>query len=605
MRADLLAGRREPRGLSTEGAAVASTESLMKRLVSSLFVVPLAVACGDGVQTPQGTPAAPLFSVRAEARGTLTAEAPIRAALAWTVTSPELIECLDGVEVEGVLSFSDETYLEDEQIAGALQRCLTFSERAHVETASVPIEPEFPLALEIPVLALPDTALLSGDRAARLGIADVIVYEDQDEDGVFDETPRGAGAFADIVKGTSRALDESDTSESFIAYREGELSSVWKIFRAIYGCPDPAPGFSTVTLSIDDDGLPGCVIDDRAVDVDLRDDIAVLGCAPNGDSGEPIRADRADGIPVGAEARCENAGDGWFDVVYTTNPESVCPSTTTLALVGCDTSSEAACRATFYDLAANPPSWWPCSFGNGTQRYIYQENAATALTSSPDALFEFSYFEGLEVFPLELRVEMDLPDGSVADDFVIVVTDHDDNGVWNAGDRVSVSEGRERFDVDAPAGNYPLRLLAGDTLITGGAFAMPVAFPRPPALTFVTADAAGALTVGVDDLCTLTWSAGESAPFALADVAVRGYLGGEWPFGGTGGEGVLVLVDDVDDDGLFGLGDTVLVRDHPEGFNDVSAELLQSFGAMAFLEVSVPVGFNLTGHVGGATVELQ
>ena len=63
----------------------------MKRLVPSLFLVPLVGACGDGVQTPQGTPPVPLFSVRAEATGSLTAEAPVRAALAWTVTSPELI----------------------------------------------------------------------------------------------------------------------------------------------------------------------------------------------------------------------------------------------------------------------------------------------------------------------------------------------------------------------------------------------------------------------------------------------------------------------------------------------------------------------------------
>jgi hypothetical protein len=579
----------------------------MKRLVPSLFLVPLVVACGDGVQTPQGTPPAPLFSVRAEATGSLTAEAPVRAALAWTVTSPELSACLDSIDVDGVLSFSDETYLEDEQIAGALQRCLTFSERARVETASVAIESQFPLALEIPVLTLPDTALLSGDAAARLGIADVIVYEDQDQDSVFDETARGALDFADVVKGTSRALDEDDPEYSFVAYREGELSSVWKIFRAVYGCPDPAPGFSTVTLSIDDNGIPGCVIDDRAVAVELRDDISVLGCAPEGDSGEPIRADRVEGIPVDAAATCEvGLADGVFDVIYTAEPNSVCPSLTTLSLVGCDTSSEAACRATFYDLAANPPSWWPCSFGNGTQRYVYQENAATRLTSSRDALFEYSYFEGLDAFPLaSLRVEMDLADGSVVSDFALTVTDADGNGVWNAGDRIAVVEGVERFDVDTPAGNYPLRLLAGDEVIVAGSFAMPVAFPTVPVLTFVAADAPAALTEGIDDLCTVTWTEGESAPFAVAGISVRGYIGGEWPFGGLGSEGVLTLLDDVDNDGLFGRGDTLLVRDHPEGFNNVTADLLQAFGAMTFIEVSVPVAFNMSGYVGGTTLELQ
>jgi hypothetical protein len=579
----------------------------MKRLVPSLFLVPLVGACGAGVQTPQGTPPVPLFSVRAEATGSLTAEAPVRAALAWTVTSPELIDCLDGVDVDGVLSFSDETYLEDEQIAGALQRCLTFSERARMETASVAIESQFPLSLEIPVLTLPGTALLSGDSAGRLGIADVIVYEDLDEDGVFDETARGAVEFADVVKGSSRALDEDDPDYSFVAYREGGLSSVWKIFRAVYGCPDPAPGFSTVTLSINDDGIPGCVIDDRAVAVELRDDIAILGCAPEGDSGQPIRADRVDGIPVDAAATCEvGLADGVFDVVYTADATSVCPSLTTLSLVGCDTSSEAACRATFYDLAANPPSWWPCRFGNGTRRYVYQENPATQLTSSPDALFEYAYFEGLDAFPLaSLRVEMDLADGSVISDFALTVTDSDGNGAWNAGDRIAVVEGVERFDVDTLAGNYPLRLLAGDEVVVAGSFAMPVVFPAAPVLTFVAADAPAALTDGIDDLCTVTWTDGAFAPFSVADISVTGFIGGEWPFGGLGSEGVLVLLDDVDNDGLFGRGDTLLVRDHPEGFNNVTADLLQAFGAMTFIEVSVPVAFNMSGYVGGTTLELQ
>jgi hypothetical protein len=200
---------------------------------------------------------------------------------------------------------------------------------------------------------------------------------------------------------------------------------------------------------------------------------------------------------------------------------------------------------------------------------------------------------------------MELADGSVISDFALTVTDTDGNGVWNVGDRIAVVEGVERFNVDTPAGNYPLRLLAGDEVIVAGALAMPVAFPGAPVLTFAAADAPAALTDGIDDLCTLTWTDGESAPFAIADIGVSGYIGGEWPFGGLGSEGVLVLLDDVDNDGLFGRGDTLLVRDHPEGFNNVTAELLPAFGAMTFIDVSVPVAFNLRSSVGGTTFELQ
>lgn len=567
------------------------------RPATPLLSLALLGACGQGVITPKGTPLAPVFTVRAEATGTLTSTAPVRAALAWTVTSQELLDCLDEVEVDGVLTFSFETEASDQQIAGALQRCLAFSERAHVETASVAVEASFPLALEIPVLGLPDEELLSGGAGARLGLADVVIYEDSDGDAVFDETARGADAFADVVVGTSRAVAEEDTQESFIVYREGDLSPVWKIYRAIYGCADPAPGFSTVTLGVsDEEPYFFCTVDDAAVPVRLRDDIQSLGCAPQGENAGAVRADSVSGIPAGAATACE-AVDGYYDVIFSLNADSVCPDIRTLSLVGCDQTSEATCRATFYDLLGDEPAWWPCTFDNGEQTRFFAENGAV-VTAGNDVLVTLSMGVGLAQFPLTgLRVEIDLPGGDIASDFDIDVEDNDGNGVINVGDRIVVAEAVDVFNVDSVAGNYPVRVFAGDEPITTNSYSPAVAPPVAPVLLFSGADAAAVITDGVDDLFTVTWEGGDVAgPFAVADLFVSGYLGGELPVGGGGAE--LVLRTDVNNDGLFGVGDTLLVRERAD-FPEVRPDVLSSFGNELFgVGVTVPVGFNLTLHAG-------
>jgi hypothetical protein len=562
------------------------------------------VACGTGLDTPDGTPPTPLFSVRAETTGSLSADAPLRAALAWTITSPELLECLDGVEVDGVLTFSAETLEADEATASALQRCLAFSEEARAETASVAIEATFPLALEIPVLTLPDLSLLSGDEGARLGIADVVIYEDHDGDDVFDETARGAAEFSDVVRGTSRAIDEEDRDESFIVYREGALSPVWKIFRAIYGCADPAPGFSTVTIGVDDNELFFCAIDDRAVPVALRDDIASLGCAPLGDTAEPVRADAVDGIPVGAAVECRPV-DGYYDVIYAENFASVCPDVRTLALVGCDTTSEATCRATYWNLLGNAPAWWPCTFDDGEEPRFSIE-AGTVLTTGEDLLFSLRFDSGVAQLPLDgMRVEIDLPGGASRDDFDLVVDDRDGNGAFNVGDSVVVRERSDVFNLGSVAGNYPTRLLAGDVVIAEARFTPAVPAPRAPVLGFTAADAPARITDGPDDLYFVTWTTGEAGPFDLRDIGVFGYLGGELPINGDVASGSLILTGDVDNDGLFGRGDTVLVREQDGVF--VSPETLESFGATLIgVSVMVPVGFHLSAYVGGvAEVPLE
>ncbi len=124
-----------------------------------------------------------------------------------------------------------------------------------------------------------------------------------------------------------------------------------------------------------------------------------------------------------------------------------------------------------------------------------------------------------------------------------------------------------------------------------------VAPPVAPVLLFSGADAAAVITDGVDDLFTVTWEGGDVAgPFAVADLSVSGYLGGELPVGGAGSD--LVLRTDVNNDGLFGVGDTLLVRERAD-FPGVNQEDLSLFTNELFgVGVTVPVGFNLSLHAG-------
>ena len=124
-------------------------------------------------------------------------------------------------------------------MAQALDRCLTFSARGRTETASVPLQPSLPASFSIPVDVLPEAGVLSGDDDARLGIAGVLIYTDDNGNGRYDETPRGAPAFLDRVHGTSLPTSDEAERVTYLIYREGGVSPLWKLFVALYGCAEP------------------------------------------------------------------------------------------------------------------------------------------------------------------------------------------------------------------------------------------------------------------------------------------------------------------------------------------------------------------------------
>jgi hypothetical protein len=572
----------------------------------AVVLVAVAAACGDGVITADGTPPPTLASVRATAAGALGVDAgDLRAALAWNIYSDELLECLDAVEVDGPLDFASDN---DALIAQQLQLCWSFSERGRVETASVAIEPSFPASFTIPVDALPDPSLLSGRAGARLGIADLLVYSDDNGSGVFEETARGANAFADRVQGTSLPVGEEDVDGAWVIYREGELAPIFKIFEALYGCPEPPLGFSTLLVQIaEDDDSVSCTVDDTPVPVALEASarVASLGCAADPQSHQMTRPQDDEGIPADAAGVCV-AVDGYYDLYITLTPDSVCPSFRLYTLAGCaDTTSLEACRASSWSLLGDEPAWWPCKYSAGELAFFFEEPAIVG--DGIDTLFSISWFDGLgQIDVSALEVEIEQIDGPVRIGAAgLAHGDTDGNGVWNAGERVVVSEIDDTFNTSTAPGTYAVRLLVdGVALESREYFWQPRPLPEVPQIALTAVDAAAPITDGVDEVALLAY-VGEGPAFAFDGLVVHGYVGGELPLSFQAGDGGLVLTTDANGDGAFGPGDTLLLLDGGDPFYSLTPDVIASFGAHLYLSLSAEIAFHTSAYVGAAEVDLQ
>lgn len=573
-------------------------------------VLAASTACGPGILSPDTAPP-PLFHLEVDATNAVVIEGDVRAALAWSVYSDELVACLDPLEVDGLIvpeNFDDPF---DPAIAliRQMSSCLQFSERGHVETDSVAVEAEFPASFAIPVDALPDPSLLSGSEGARLGLGDVLVYVDGDNDQTFNETPLGAASFIDRVVGTSRAYREEDYDESLLVYREGELSSVWKFYRGIYGCDDPPLGFSTVTLRfLDDEPYVECVINDAPVTVELDQSGAIdgLACAADPDRYTYTRPGDQ-GLPADAVGECVEGGDGWFDVVYTTDVNSVCPDVGQYNLVGCsDLTSQEACRATYWDMVGNEPTWWPCTFGNGEQLFIAASDDETPASSGVDTLFTLTWTTGFGGYAPDRITVAAIVDGEGTEVALALgdLADRDGNGAFNAGDELIVTEPQDQpglFDGGTIPGNYEIVLRVDGAVLEAGGYRyfQPVPVPQLVGVAVSAADAPAAVTTGADDLFAVTFDeAGNGATsYALADVEVNCYVGGEYPVlfslrDDDFIEGTLFLSNDENGDGRFGVGDSLVTRERENVTSVLDPEGLATWSHDLYCGVSFDVGFN-------------
>lgn len=588
------------------------TSSFSPRWRTPLLAVASALltgaGCADGIITDEGTPPDPVFTVQAEAIGALTLEGEPRGALAWTVYDPGITDCLAEIDVEGPLNFESD---EDWEKAGRLQRCFFFSERGRVETDSVAIEAEFPAAFAIDVETLPSGEYLSGNEGARIGFADVYVYVDDNGNQQFDETPRGALFHVDKLVGTSRPIERFAEEISFTVYREGELSPLWKLYSALYGCPEPEPGFSTVTITDADEYPSTCVIDSRPMPVQLYDEgqAQFLACAPDPQATTVTMPTDAEPLPAGVAMQC---GEGDFGrSLYTTDEvNSVCPTVREYALVGCsDFSSEDACRATFWDIENNEPSWWPC----GSSRVlVYGTAPETFATNSIDVIATFSWGEGEGQVPFDALVVTATfaPDSEaqVVGAEHIEISDNDGNGVFNRGDSLVVREPSNLFTPQSAPGNYTIYLDSEVPLATldrehlGGVSYVPVQLPAAPQIEISAADAADPVQVGPAGVFTVTYTSESGPAFAIEKLSAGAYVGGEYPIRLQ----AVALEHDANGDGEFGPGDTLLFEEDASlEFNDVDPEMVQNFGPLLYVDLRAEYAFNTVGAIGYAEVTIE
>ena len=594
--ADLVAAAAASPGLSPVRRV--RPEVPVLRLVPFLFVV---AGCG-GVLTPDGTPPRTLFEVGGETRGALDVDGELRAALAWTVTSAELLACLDDVPVDGPLGFTEE----DLAIVEQLHACLVFSERGRSETASVALDADL-ASFTIPVSALPDESLLSGTPDALLGIAHVLVYTDDDGSGAYEETPRGATAFRDRVHGSSQWFRDGDYDVDFVVYREGSLSPLWKLYEALYGCPEPPVGPSTAHVVYDEaDDSVACTIDDGAVVVELAADgaAAAMACAADPEAHVVHRpADvEGDALPPHAAAVCEPV-DGYWDLYVTETPDSVCPSFRQYALVGCaDTTSEQACVQSFWNDLGEEPAWWPCKFGDGTTPALFVEDPAFA-TDDLDVLFTLSWFDGFgQIDADDLTLVFTMDDEGATRTWErdgLELIDGDGDGAFGVGDRLVVREVVDVFGPDTPFGNYPFTIAGVERWYA------PVARPPAPDHDLVVVDAAAPITDGVDEVMRVEYPAGDGDAYPTAGLSVHAYIGGEFPWRvSVAGGGVAVV--DVDGDGAFGPGDALRVSE--EAGDDgapLTPDMIASFTGTLYVSVIVDVGFNASVAMGYGTTVVE
>lgn len=564
--------------------------------------------CADGIITDDGTPTDPVFTVQAEAIGALTVEGEPRGALAWTVYDPAITDCLAEIEVDGPLDFESDA---DWEKAVQLQRCFFFSERGRVETDSAVLEAEFPAAFSIDVQTLPDEAYLSGNAEARIGFADVYVYVDGNGNDVFDETPRGALLHLDKLVGTSRPIEQYPETISFMVYREGEISPLWTLYSAIYGCPIPEPGFSTVTITDADEYPSTCVVDARPVPVQLYDEgeVQFLACAPDPLASTVTMPTDDEPLPAGVIMQCGEGDFGWS--LYTTDEvNSVCPTVREYALVGCsDFSSEDACRATFWDIEDNEPGWWPCG---STRVLVYSSAPGAFATDGIDVIAEFAWGQGEGQVPFDALVvtaQLSTDGGpqAIAAEH-LEINDNDGNGVFNRGDSMVVREPSNVFTPQSAPGNYTVYLdsevplAALDREHLGATTFVPVELPAAPQIEITAADALAPVQVGAAGVFTVTYASESGPTFAVEKLSAGAYVGGEYPIR-LRPAGLEV---DANADGLFGPGDTLLFEDDDTfEYNDLNPEMVQNFGNLLYVDLQAEYVFNTVAAIGFADVEIE
>jgi hypothetical protein len=513
------------------------------------------MACGPGLVAPAKHQGPPVAVIKADVIGALEGGLPegdVRGALIWSAYNPALLDCVAAVPpFTPPLDFTDPA---DEEVAHQLSLCLTLHLDATIESAGVPLDATFPSSFDMPITSLPDPTLLTGPTGAQLGLAAVNIYVDGNTNGQLDLVEPGTYEAADTVIGSSSAVAEDDTRHSLVVFREGELSPLWTLFRAIYDCPESVPpGFSVVDIQLSEDlSTVTCTVGEGPITVRLSDsdEMRAEVCLPQPEQSAFVEATDDGRIPGGAAIACE---DGV--AYYSTSADAICPLIGHYDLWGCrDTSSEDACRASFFDHTDAPPSWWPCQ-GGYLVAFVPVADFATDGLDVLGTVFPRS----TAMFELaDLMVRVETIDGFVElTGDALTLTDADENGWANQGDSITVTEVDNLFSPSSAEGIYRVETwLFGEKLHDSAYQPVGISPTELPLHTLEVIDAPGTTFADGELLFTIESRAGAGS-YLLEELSVTAYLFGK---ANTSLPADMSTLVDRDGDGRFGAGDAIEVR---------------------------------------------
>lgn len=397
-------------------AVLSSTHLKMSKTQSTLFFALLASAIGSCAQMHSaddlGDPLVTLTgSIEGDAPDGVVAE-EVRVSLIWASLPQEMADCLD--EAEG---------------SDSIGACVGTNAFVPALTSrSVDITPVFPASFELPLHTLPSPDVLSGSSDALFSYGILVGFEDGNQNEKLDLVGPEATDSIDRVVASSMGTGSID----FVVYREGELSSLWKMFSGA-GCPTELPvGFSVVHLD-----ASSCVVanaSDQTISLVFDDsgDVRNLICEPQ----VPPSTFPASAPPQGATVTCHSA----TALEFVPDPSRYCKHEVLYDLAGCDSS---VCNEPEWDLRGNPPSWWPCS-NETSDGFLLSDQPGALTDGGGDALFRITYVSGGATYAL---TALNIWVATSADGYTSLYapeffshTDNDDDGVFSQGDELIAFE---------------------------------------------------------------------------------------------------------------------------------------------------------------------
>lgn len=311
---------------------------------SLLLLGVLAVGCGN-VRSPEN-PGDPLYTLQVLTRGETppTVQGDARARLVWSFMGDgPLTDCLN------------------QNPGSSGVTCLGLVPNVTESGADVPVQPGFPGTFQIPLHTLPPAPASSSGQT--LAFARVVLYDDRNANQVLDKVSFSDSAPIDVVLGTS--VEWREQSGTYLVFRSGALHPVWRVFEGLYGCPEPAPGYSVVSIDATT-GVKCTLSPTEPVTVTFgraQDRGEVCEGTPSwtpAASSYPSSAPPSDAVVTcdadGAGLEFYREGGRYCDPVVRQR----------YALEGCVDSTKPCVHtpgyAGYYDLRSAVPSWWPCPY---------------------------------------------------------------------------------------------------------------------------------------------------------------------------------------------------------------------------------------------------